>query len=81
MVLKHWILPTDHLKTLFFSSIFGWGDLSQLGSWSEGYVKALKLCRVEEKSQNDQVVTTSKPSKQTTAYIIAMNPLQRQTLD
>ena len=31
----------------------------------------------EEKSQKDQVVTTSKPSKYNTAYIIALSPLQR----
>ena len=29
---------------ILFSPIFGWGDPSQLGSWSEGYVKPLKLC-------------------------------------
>ena len=45
MGLKHWILPQDHFKTHLFFSIFGWGDPSQLGSWSEGCVKALKLSR------------------------------------
>ena len=45
MVWKHWILPIDHFKTHLFFSIFGWGDPSQLGSWSEGCVKPLKLCR------------------------------------
>ena len=29
----------------FFSSIFGWGDPSQLESWSEGCFKHLKLSR------------------------------------
>ena len=45
MGLKHWILPKDHFKTHLFFSIFGWGDPSQLGSWSEGCVKPLKLSR------------------------------------
>ena len=45
MGLKHWILPKDHFKTHLFFSIFWWGDASQLGSWSEGYVKPLKLSR------------------------------------
>ena len=29
MVLKHWILPIDHIKTHLLFSIFGWGDPSQ----------------------------------------------------
>ena len=33
----------DHFKTHLFFSIFGWGDPSQLGSWSEGCVKPLRL--------------------------------------
>ena len=45
MSLKHWIVPKDHFKTHLFFSIFGWGDPSQLGSWSEGCVKPLKLSR------------------------------------
>ena len=45
MGLKHWILPKVHFKTHLFISIFGWGDPSQLGSWSEGCVKPLKLSR------------------------------------
>ena len=45
MGLKHWILPKDHFKTHLFFSIFGWGDPSQLGSWSEGCVKPFKLSR------------------------------------
>ena len=45
MGLKHWILPKDHFKTHLFFSIFGWGDPSQLGSWSYGCVKPLKLSR------------------------------------
>ena len=45
MGLKHWILPKDHFKTHLFFSIFGWEDPSQLGSWSEGCVKPLKLSR------------------------------------
>ena len=45
MGLKHRILPKDHFKTHLFFSIFGWGDPSQLGSWSEGCVKPLKLSR------------------------------------
>ena len=45
MALKHLILRIDHFKTHLFSSIFGWGDPSQLGFWSEGCVKPLKLCR------------------------------------
>ena len=45
MGLKHWILPKDHFKTHLFFSIFGWGDPSQLGSWSEGCIKPLKLSR------------------------------------
>ena len=45
MGLKHWILPKDNFKTHLFFSIFGWGDPSQLGSWSEGCVKPLKLSR------------------------------------
>ena len=45
MSLKHWILPKDHFKTHLLFSIFGWGDLSQLGSWSEGCVKPLKLSK------------------------------------
>ena len=36
MGLKHWILPKDHFKSHLFFSIFGWGDPSQLGSWSYG---------------------------------------------
>ena len=35
----------DHFKTHLFFSIFGWGDPSQLGSWSEGCVKPLKFSR------------------------------------
>ena len=31
MGMKHWILPKNHFKTHLFSSIFGWGDPSQLG--------------------------------------------------
>ena len=45
MGLKHWMLPKDHFKTHLFFSIFGWGDPSKLGSWSEGCVKPLKLSR------------------------------------
>ena len=45
MSLKHWIVPKDHFETHLFFSIFGWGDPSQLGSWSEGCVKPLKLSR------------------------------------
>ena len=45
MGLKHWMLPNDHFKAHLFFSIFGWGDPSQLGSWSEGCVKPLKLSR------------------------------------
>ena len=45
MGLKHWILPKDHFKTHLFFSFFGWGDPSQLRSWSEGCVKPLKLSR------------------------------------
>ena len=45
MSLKHWILSKDHFKTHLCFSIFGWGDPSQLGSWSEGCVKPLKLSR------------------------------------
>ena len=45
MSLKHWIVPKDHFKTHLFLTIFGWGDPSQLGSWSEGCVKPLKLSR------------------------------------
>ena len=45
MGLKHWILPKDHFKTHLFFSIFGWGDPFQLGSWSEGCFKPLKLSR------------------------------------
>ena len=41
---KHWILPKDHFKTHLFFKIFGWWrDPSQLGSWSEGCVKPIKL--------------------------------------
>ena len=40
-----WIWPKDHFKTHLFFSIFGWGDPSQLGSWSYGCVKPLKLSR------------------------------------
>ena len=53
MVLKHWTLPKDHFNTHLFFSIFGWGDPSQLGSWSEGCVKPLKLSR--EAILEDQV--------------------------
>ena len=45
MGLKHWMLPLDQFKTHLFLLIFGWGDPSQLGSWSEGCVKPLKLSR------------------------------------
>ena len=45
MGLKHWILPKDHFKTQLFVSIFGWGDPLQLGSWSEGWLKLLKLSK------------------------------------
>ena len=45
MGLKHWILPKDHFRTHLFFSIFGLGDPSQLGSWSYGCVKPLKLSR------------------------------------
>ena len=38
-------MPKDHFKTHLFFSIFGWGDPSQLGSWSEGGVKPLKLSK------------------------------------
>ena len=38
-------LPKDHFKRHLFFSIFGWGDPSQLGSWSYGCVKPLKLSR------------------------------------
>ena len=42
---KHLILSKKHFKTNLFFSIFGWGDPSQLGSWSEGCAKSLKLSR------------------------------------
>ena len=45
MGLKHWILPKDHFRTHLYFSFFGWGDPSQLGSWSYGCVKPLKLSR------------------------------------
>ena len=45
MTLKDRIMPKDHFKAHLFFSIFGWGDPSQLGSWSEGCVKHLKLAR------------------------------------
>ena len=45
MGLKHWIGSNDDFKTHLSVSIFGWGDPSQLGSWSEGCVKPLKLSR------------------------------------
>ena len=34
------------LRHTYFFSNFGWGDPSQHGSWYEGFVKPLKLCRV-----------------------------------
>ena len=43
MGLKHWILPKDHFMTHFFFFNFWVGDSSQLGSWSEGNVKPLRL--------------------------------------
>ena len=45
MGLNHWILPKAHFKAHLFFSIFGWGDPSQPGSWSEGRVKPLRLSR------------------------------------
>ena len=38
-------LAYNHFKTNLFFSIFGWGDLSQPGSWSEWCLKPLKLSR------------------------------------
>ena len=46
MGLKHWVLLKDLLRHTYFFSIFFWGgDPSQLGSWSEGCVKPLKISR------------------------------------
>ena len=41
---KHGLKTLDLAYRSFFS-IFGWGDPSQLGSWSKGCVKPLKLSR------------------------------------
>ena len=30
------------LRHTYFFSIFGWGDPSQLGSWSEGHIKGVQ---------------------------------------
>ena len=44
-VLKHCIFCLKIILKHLFFSIFGWGDPYQLGSWSEGCVKPLKLSR------------------------------------
>ena len=57
MVLKHWILPIDHLKTHLFFSSFGWWDPSKLRSWYEG-VSNLKSSveRPSDKCQRTHII-------------------------
>ena len=68
-----------HDQPLNFWAGFGTIGLSAPLQDPDMFIKEHQECHEmsEEKSQKDLVVTASKPSKYTTAYIITMSPLQR----